>query len=62
MVNAPWYVINADIDRNLSIPTIKEEIKGFGKQHEDTLHFHENAEVLQLPTRVPKTEENFVSI
>jgi hypothetical protein len=48
MVNAPWYVRNADIRRDLGIPTIKEEIKRFAMKHEERLHLHENAEVLQL--------------
>ena len=48
MVDAPWYVRNADIHRDLDVPTIKEEIKRFAKKHEERLHLHENAEVLQL--------------
>ena len=26
MVNAPWYIRNTDIQRDLGIPTVKEEI------------------------------------
>ena len=47
-MDAPWYVRNADIHRDLGIPTIKEQLKRFAKKHEERLHLHENAEVLQL--------------
>lgn len=48
MVNAPWYIRNADIHRDLGIQTVKEEIKRFAKKHVERLHLHENAEILQL--------------
>ena len=46
MVNAPWYIRNTDIHRDLGIPT--EEIKRVARKHEERLYLHENAEILQL--------------
>lgn len=48
MVNAPWYVRNQDIHRDLGIPMVTEEIKRFAGKHEARLHQHVNAEALQL--------------
>lgn len=48
IVNAPWYVRNSDLHRDLGIPMVKDEIKRFAGKHEARLHLHENAEVLQL--------------
>lgn len=48
IVDAPWYVRNSDIHRDLQIPTVKEEIKRFAGKHEARLHLHVNAEALQL--------------
>lgn len=48
MVNAPWYVRNQDIHRDLDIPMVAEEIKRFAGKHEARLHQHVNAEALQL--------------
>ena len=40
IVNAPWYVRNSDLHRDLHIPTVKEEIKKFAGKHEARLHLH----------------------
>lgn len=48
IVNAPWYIRNSDLHRDLRIPTVKEEIKRFAGKHEARLHLHVNAEALQL--------------
>lgn len=48
IVNAPWYVRNKDLHRDLGIPTVKEEIKRLAGKHEARLHLHINAEALQL--------------
>ena len=37
MVNVPWYIRNADIHRDLGIPTINEEIKRVARRHEERL-------------------------
>ena len=48
IVNAPWYVKNEDIHKDLKVPTVSEEIKRFAKKHEARLHKHVSVEVLQL--------------
>lgn len=48
IVDAPWYVRNSDLHRDLNIPTVKDEIKRFAGRHEARLHLHVNAEALQL--------------
>ena len=48
MVNAPWYVINGDIQRDLGMDTVDSVIKKFNRSHEDRLHQHVNPKALQL--------------
>ena len=48
IVNAPWYIRNSDLHKELQVRTVKEEIKKIAKSHEDRLHKHPNVEVLQL--------------
>jgi endonuclease/exonuclease/phosphatase family metal-dependent hydrolase len=48
IVNAPWYVRNSDLHRDLQVPTVKDEIKKYAGKHEARLHRHTNSEVLQL--------------
>jgi hypothetical protein len=48
IVDAPWYVRNDKIHRDLKIPTVIEEIKTFATRHEERLHGHINPEVLQI--------------
>ena len=48
IVNAPWYIRNSDLHRDLRVPTVKEEIKRFAGKHEARLHHHVNTEALQL--------------
>jgi hypothetical protein len=48
MVNAPWYVRNRDLHRDLGIPDVASEMKRFAIKHESRLHQHVNEEVLQL--------------
>lgn len=42
IVNAPWYVPNAIIQRDLKIPSVKDEITNFSKKYEDRLSAHPN--------------------
>lgn len=49
MLNAPWYISNVDIHKDLGIPNVKDEIKRFTGKLKEKLHRHENTEVLQLP-------------
>lgn len=48
MVNAPWYVRNSDIHRDLGIPYVTSEIQRFAGKHEARLHKHVNLEAIQL--------------
>jgi hypothetical protein len=48
IVNAPWYVRNSDLHRDLGVEMVAEEIKKFGQKHEVRLHSHVNIEAIQL--------------
>lgn len=48
IVNAPWYVRNTDIHRDLKIPFVRDEIGKFARKHRDRLTQHVNAEAFQL--------------
>ncbi|CAD6229611.1 GSCOCG00012115001-RA-CDS [Cotesia congregata] len=48
IVNAPWYVSNAIISRDLSIPTIKEEIMRLSVKYEGRLENHPNPIATEL--------------
>lgn len=48
IVNAPWYIRNDDIHKDLKIAPIAEEIQRFARKHEERLHQHQNVEMLQI--------------
>ena len=48
IVNAPWYVRNAELHRDLKMEMVTAEIKRFAKKHEERLHRHDNVEAIQL--------------
>lgn len=48
IVNAPWFVRNEDIHRDLSIENVASEIKKFARSHEQRLLHHVNVEAIQL--------------
>ena len=48
VINAPWYVRNKDIHRDLAIPMVKDEVKRIAGKHHARLQKHINAEALQL--------------
>ena len=48
LVNAPWYVRNKNIHRDLGIPTVADEIRRAAEKHEAKLRQHTNVEVLQF--------------
>jgi Reverse transcriptase (RNA-dependent DNA polymerase) len=48
ITNAPWYVRNSDLHRDLGIGTVEEIIKTYAKSHEERLHQHVNVEAIQL--------------
>lgn len=48
IVNAPWYVRNLDIHRDLKIPLVKDVISYYARKHRERLSQHVNAEAVQL--------------
>jgi hypothetical protein len=42
IVDAPWYVPNTVIRRDLQIPTVKEEIRRYSSQYSARLSAHTN--------------------
>jgi len=49
MVNAPWYIRNNDLHRDLQVDVVSSEIQRFTQKHEGRLHHHhENGEAIQL--------------
>jgi len=47
MVNAPWYIRNNDLHRELQVGVVTSEIQRFAQKHERRLHHHENGEDIQ---------------
>jgi len=48
IVNAPWYVRNTDLHRDLKMEMVTAEIRRFARKHEDKLLHHYNVEAIQL--------------
>ena len=48
MVNAPWYIRNNDLQRDLQVDVVTSEIQRFAQKHEGRLHHHGNAEAIKL--------------
>jgi alpha-D-ribose 1-methylphosphonate 5-triphosphate synthase subunit PhnI len=48
MVNAPWYVRNNDLHRNLQVNVVSSEIQSSAQKLEVRLHHHENVEAILL--------------
>jgi hypothetical protein len=52
IVDAPWYVPNTVIRRDLQIPTVKEEIRRYSSQYSARLSAHPNnltVNLIELP-------------
>ena len=47
MVNAPWYIRNNDLHRDLKVNVVSNEIQSFAQKHEGRLHNHENVEAIK---------------
>ena len=47
-VDAPWYIINADLHRDLQMVMVPNEIRKYAKKHEKRLYHHVNFEAIQL--------------
>jgi hypothetical protein len=53
MVDAPWYIPNSLIRRDLSCPTVKDEIRRYSSNYSDRLRTHPNhlaVNLLRLPS------------
>jgi hypothetical protein len=48
IVDAPWYVPNTVIRRDLQTPTVKEEIRRYSSQYSARFSVHPNAPVVNL--------------
>jgi hypothetical protein len=48
MVNAPWYIRNNDLHKDLLVDFVSSEIQRFAQKHEERLHRHVNIEAIQL--------------
>lgn len=48
IVNAPWYIRNEDLHRDLKVDFVSTVIKKFAEAHEHRLHHHVNVEAIQL--------------
>jgi hypothetical protein len=48
IVDAPWYVPNTVIRRDLQTPTVKEEIRRYSSQHSARLSAHPNDLIVNL--------------
>jgi hypothetical protein len=48
IVDAPWYMPNTVIGRDLQTPTIKEEIRHYISQYSASLHVHQNDLLVNL--------------
>jgi hypothetical protein len=48
IVNAPWYIRNTDLHRDLNMEMVTAAIRRFGQKHEERLHQQGNVEAIQL--------------
>jgi hypothetical protein len=48
VVDAPWYIRNADLHRDLQMEMVMNEIRKFAKKHEERLLHHVNVEAIRL--------------
>lgn len=55
VVNAPWYVRNSDIHRDLKVPFVKDEVRKCALRHRERLTNHVNVEASQLTRNQPIT-------
>lgn len=50
IVNAPWYIRNSDLHRDLNVEMVTDVITKFADKHVIRLYDHENTEITQLLT------------
>ena len=53
IVNAPWYIRNSDLHRDLKVPQVTEEIRKYARKHKERLSQHVNAEASRLIRNQP---------
>jgi hypothetical protein len=59
IVDAPWYVLNTVILRDLQIPTVKEEIRRYSPQYSARLSAHPNDLIVNL---IELPDNTFLSV
>jgi hypothetical protein len=47
-INAPWYIRNNDLHRDLEVKVVSSGIQRFAQKHEERLYHHDNVEAIQL--------------
>ena len=47
-VDAPCYIRNSDLHRDLEVDIVSSKIQRFAQKHEERLHHHENVEAIQF--------------
>jgi hypothetical protein len=47
-VDAPWYVRNADLHKDLKMDMVTAEIRRYARKHEERLLHHDKVEAIQL--------------
>jgi hypothetical protein len=48
LFNAPWYIRNNDLHRDLQVDVVSSKIQSFAQKHEERLHHHKNLETIEL--------------
>jgi ribosome-associated translation inhibitor RaiA len=48
MINAPWYIRNNDLHRDLLVDVVTSKIQRFVQKHKRRLHQNENVKAIQL--------------
>lgn len=48
VVNAPYFIRNSDLHRDLQLETVDIMIAKAARNHEETLHNHQNVQALHL--------------
>ena len=54
IVNAPWYIQNKDLHRDLNVAMVQDEVCRFAQQHAKRLSIHANDEVAKLKSKIHK--------
>ena len=52
-IDAPWYVKNTTIHRDIKLPFVKDTLRKTYSQHHFTLTVHPNPLIRQIPLNMP---------